>query len=222
METSLKIGLVDDHPLFRQGIEMMISSNTDMKVVLQASNGAELLELLERGGEADVILLDLEMPEMDGMETCGKVKALYPEIKILILTMHEDAPLIQHMMKQGANGYVLKSAKWEELQKALLEVAEKDFYFSDLVGLAMLSNLTGNSKPDPSLSTAPKLSRREREVLEEIIKGKSSQEIADSLFISLRTVEGHRSSLLQILGVKNTAGMIVKALKLNLISLSEI
>lgn len=221
MDKKINIGIVDDHAMFRQGIRMMVESNTRIAVGLEASNGVDLLELLAKGHELDVILLDLEMPEMDGMETCGKVRELYPELKILILTMHEDPRLIQHMMKQGANGYVLKTAKWEELQKALLQVVEQDYYFSDLVGLAMLSNLKNPNKQTPGIRDAPKLSRREQEVLEQIFQGKSTSQIAETLFISQRTVEGHRSNLLRQLEVKNTAGMIVKALKLKLVSLSD-
>jgi len=116
MDEKISIGIVDDHALFRQGIRMMLESNTQIQVGLEASNGVELLELLAQGQKLNVILLDLEMPKMDGMETCGKVRDLYPELKILILTMHDDPRLIQHLMKQGENGFFLNTAKWEELQ----------------------------------------------------------------------------------------------------------
>lgn len=221
MQKLVKVGLVDDHPLFRQGLRLMIENSGNLEVVLEASNGVELFQILETENTfPDVILLDMEMPQMDGMQSCEKLKQDYPQIKVLILTMHQDARLIQAMMKQGANGYILKTTKWNELQKALLEVVQKDYYFSDLVSLAMLQNLQTPKKIKPSIGNSFSLSQREQEVLELIVKGKSTPEIAEILYLSQRTIEGHRSNLLKRLEVKNMAGLIVKAIKLELVPLS--
>ena len=222
MKNVIKVGLVDDHQLFREGLRMMIESSPDMEVCLEASNGEELLAKLKEGTIPEVILLDLEMPNMDGMKTSEQLHAFFPEIKFLILTMHEDSRLIQHMMKQGANGYVLKTAKWEELRQAIEQVIAKDYYFSDLVGLAMLKNLHQPRKSKPQIHDSFHLSKREYEVLELICKGHTTTEIGELLFISPRTVEGHRTNLLKRLEVKNTAGLIIKALKNNLLSLSQL
>ncbi len=221
MNSKIKIGLVDDHPLFRQGLRTLMEAQTDMEVTLEAANGQELLDQLAET-LPDVILLDLEMPQMDGMKTCERVKQSYPEIKILILTMHQDARLIQFMLKQGANGYVTKTAKWDELQTAIYKVMEQDYYFSDLVGLAMLQNIKHPRIGVPSIGPKISLTKREKEVLDLIARGHNTPEIAEKLFISQRTVEGHRSNLLKRLDVNNIAGLIIKALKLNLIVLEDL
>ncbi|MFK7923069.1 MAG: response regulator [Bacteroidia bacterium] len=221
MSSPIKIALVDDHSLFRQGLRTLMESQSDLAVVLEAGNGQELLDQLTEV-ELDVILLDLEMPQMDGMQTCERVKQLYPELKVLILTMHQDARLIQFMLKQGANGYVTKTAKWDELKKAIHQVMEQDYYFSDLVGLAMLQNLKHPRQGVPSIGPKISLTKREKEVLDLIAQGANTPEIAEKLFISQRTVEGHRSNLLKRLEVNNIAGLIIKALKLNLIVLEDL
>lgn len=222
MDKNIRVALVDDHPLFREGMQTMINSYPNMEVVLEASHGEELLAKLEAGIQVQVILLDLEMPQMDGMQTCEALRQRYPEVKILILTMHKEVRLIQYLMKLGANGYILKTAKWEEVQKGLREVVEKGYYFSDLVGLAMLQNIQGPNKGKPVIGQGITLTAREKEVLELICQGKNTPEIAELLFISKRTVEGHRANLLARLEVKNTAGMIVKALKEGIVSLEEL
>ncbi|MEL7531236.1 MAG: response regulator transcription factor [Bacteroidota bacterium] len=221
MSSPIKIGLVDDHPLFRQGLRTLMQTQADMEVVLEAANGQELLEMLA-DIPTDVILLDLEMPQMDGMQACERVRALYPELKVLILTMHQDARLIQFMLKQGANGYVTKTAKWDELQTAIRKVMKQDYYFSDLVGLAMLQNIKHPRMGVPSIGPKISLTKRETEVLDLIARGHNTPEIAEKLFISQRTVEGHRSNLLKRLDVNNIAGLIIKALKLNLIVLEDL
>ncbi|MEL6590117.1 MAG: response regulator transcription factor [Bacteroidota bacterium] len=223
MTAKIHVALVDDHPLFRQGLQNLMQASGEIEVVMQASNGQELLDqLATHDGPLDVILLDLEMPEMDGMKTCQNLREQYPNIKILVLTMHQDARLIQYMLKQGANGYVLKTAKWDELKTAVQKVLENDYYFSDLVGLAMLQNLKYPRQGVPSIGPKISLTKREQEVLDYIVRGISTPEIAEKLFISKRTVEGHRHNLLKRLEVNNTAGLVVKALKLNLVSLADL
>ncbi|MEL6675981.1 MAG: response regulator transcription factor [Bacteroidota bacterium] len=219
----IKVALVDDHALFREGVRLMLEDAAGLTFAFEAANGREMMEFLEAGRLPEVILLDLEMPEMDGMESCELVKSKFPGIKILILTMHRDAQLIQHMMKMGANGYLLKSARWEEVERAIFQVQQKDFYFSDLVGLSMIQALQ-NPVETPPASPGPtiRISRREQEVLELIFAGNNTPEIAETLFISQRTVEGHRSNLLKRLEARNMADLIVKGLQHRLISLPEL
>ena len=224
-QPTIHIALVDDHKMFREGLKLIIEQQEDIKVVLEAENGQGLLDALKLQGDIqpDIVLLDLEMPGLNGIKTCEILHREYPEIKVLILSMHQDARLIQNLMKIGAHGYVLKTSQWDELDAGLRQIMDKGYYFSDLVGLAMLNKIKGPPASSINAFTLiPEISKREKEVLQLICKGYSTAEIADQLFISKRTVEGHRASLLRQLEVKNTAGLIIRSLKLQLISLEEL
>lgn len=206
----IKIAITDDHKLFRRGMNRMVSDFEEMEVLFEAGNGQELLDEL-KNTPIDLVLLDLEMPEMDGIATTTALQAQFPDVKIIILTMHDDDQMIAHLMELGAHGYLLKDAEPEEVETAIRTTIENGFYFNERVSKAMLAGLVHKKKIKPSFSHQTELSVREEEVLKLICKEFTSQEIADTLFISKRTVEGHRNRLLEKIGAKNTAGLVVFA-----------
>ncbi len=213
MET-IKIALADDHSLFREGIRMIVSGMKGIEVVLEAPDGKELLEQLNNGSSVDVILLDIEMASFDGIETIKLLRERKPTPKVIVLSMHTEPRMVSYMMEQGANGYLPKDVKKEEFEKAIRSVVETGMYLSDLVSKSLLAHLSNKSK---SHSPYVELTQREKEVLLLISNEFTAREIGEKLFISERTVEGHRKNLCQKLGVKNTAGLVKKAIQLNLL-----
>ncbi len=216
MET-IKLGLVDDHNLFREGIKSILKKITDFSLVLEAVSGNDLLKKLN-DSTPDVILLDLEMEDMNGVDATLKLKELYPEIKIIILTMHKEERMTSYLMEIGANGYLLKDTNQQELEEAIRSVYEKGIYFNPFVSEALLKGLKNKSHKPPGIGKNYQLTSRELEVMELIAKECTTAEIAEQLFLSVRTVEGHRKNLISKLGVKNTAGLIMKAIKDKIIS----
>ena len=218
----IKLAIVDDQVLFRKGLKLLISSFEEVELIIQASNGQELLDAIEKE-QPDVILMDLKMPVMDGLEATEKVKATYPQIKVILLTTYDEERLINHMMKVGANGYLLKNEEPEILKEAILTVVEKEFYFNDYVSKALLSGMQKKPKEIRPWEGANNISltKREREVLQLICKEHTSAEIASALYISPRTVENHRKSLLEKTGAKNTAGLVIFAIQNQLIDLEN-
>lgn len=208
----IRLALVDDHDLFREGIGSIIHRMTGIEIMVEASNGIELLRQLETT-QVDVILMDLEMGEMDGVETTEIILEKYPGIRILILTMHDKDRMITYMMESGAHGYLIKNSSKEDLESAIREVSAKGYYFNDRISKALLSGLKKRKISRPTFSPTTNLSNRELEVLSLLCKEFNTSEIAEKLFISPRTVEGHRQSLLTKLDVKNTIGLVIKAIQ---------
>lgn len=181
-----------------------------LEVIFEAANGQELLDQMAEQ-QAEIILLDLEMPVMDGVTVLPKIQSTYPEAKVLILSMHQDDQFIVHLLEQGAHGYLLKDTELEELEDALESVKDNGFYFNDRTSRAMLSRLTRRQKIKPTFGHVEPLSERETEVLKLICEEFTTSEIADKLFLSPRTIEGYRNRLLEKTGAKNTAGLVVFA-----------
>ena len=213
----IKLALVDDHNLFRQGIKLLLQSMPDVELVIEASNGQEFIDALTEV-TPDVLLLDLDMPVMNGIETAKEIRKRGLETGIIILTMYDDEQMIAHLMELGANGYLLNDTSEEELNKAIHSVYETQFYFNDFVSKALLTGVRNKRKAEPKIGTQIDLTRRESEVLQLICEELTTQEMADKLFLSPRTVEGHRQNLIEKFGVKNTAGLIIRAIKLGFVS----
>lgn len=216
--TAIKLAIADDQVLFLKGLKLLVRSFAGIDLIIEATNGLELMKAVDLQ-QPDVILMDLKMPEMDGLEATEKIKDKYPDIKIILLSSYDEEHLIHHMMKIGANGYLLKNEEPNILQEAIETVMKKDFYFNDYVAKALLNNIH-----NPSLTNTPwskqqnlQISEREKEVLDLICKEYTSGEIAEQLYISIRTVENHRKSLLAKTGVRNTAGLILFAVSHQLI-----
>lgn len=216
-ENSDKISVVitDDHKLFRKGIRSLLIETPFIKNVYEAANGLELLELLEKLETLpDIILLDIQMPVMDGIEALKRIKKRYPAQKVIILTMEDDEQFIMYMISAGVNGYLLKDAEPDELESAMQKVMVNDFYFPHRMAEQLVKSAGQKIFIKHKL---PDFTEREMEVLELICQEFTAPEIAEKLNISPRTVEGHRKNLLEKSETKNIAGVVVFALKNRLV-----
>lgn len=207
----IKLALADDQALFRRGMAMLLRDMPDVQVVFECSNGEELLTGLN-GNDIDIVLLDLEMPVMDGMETMKRMRAEHPSVKVIVLSMHHEEKFIVHLMELGANGYVVKTAEPDEIENAVRAVATSGYHFSEMVSRVMLHGLVKKEKLKPTFSDVEPLTERELEVLRLICQELTTTEIAGKLFLSPRTVEGHRNNILLKIGARNTAGIVVYAM----------
>jgi DNA-binding NarL/FixJ family response regulator len=210
--SKIKIAIADDYKIYRDGLKVNLSLDDNMEVVQEADNGEDLLNGLA-ASKPDVIIMDLKMPIMDGMEATKEVRKKFNAIKVLVVTMYEDDKFIIHMMENGANGYLLKNADSEEIRKSIYSVHETGYYFNDLVNKALLKKLILKGNIKPSFNQNIEFSERELEVLKLICEEKTAAEIGKELFISSRTVEGHRTKLIEKVGVRNTAGLVMFAIK---------
>lgn len=210
--SKIKIAIADDYKIYRDGLKVGFMSDDNLDVVLEADNGEALLEGLPVA-KPDVIIMDLKMPIMDGMEATKEVRKRFNAIKVLVVTMYEDDKFIIHMMENGANGYLLKNADSDEIIKSIYSVHETGYYFNDLVNKALLKKLLLKGNVKPSFNQNIEFTERELEVLKLICEEKTAAEIGKVLFISARTVEGHRTKLIEKVGVRNTAGLVMFALK---------
>ncbi|MEM6719754.1 MAG: response regulator transcription factor [Bacteroidota bacterium] len=219
-EKVITVGIADDHGLFREGIRYIIENFDNIELILEAENGRDLLTKL-KNKTPDVLLLDLEMEVMDGIETLKYLKAdaAYEEIKVLILSMYKEERMIAYLMELGANGYIMKDAAQHELESAIRTVYKEGFYFNESVSHAMLGSLKQKTKKPPRIGNNFQLTEREMEVLQLISDGLTTTEIGEKLFLSKRTIEGHRKNLISKLNVRNTAALILKAVREGLISM---
>ena len=209
----IHIALVDDHSLFREGIKAIFQDENDMEITMEASDGSQFLEALHNAVvKPDVVLLDIRMPNLDGYETAKIVLEKYPTMKIIILTMHQEERHIIRMIELGVNGYLMKNSNSDEVIECIESVMEFDYYFNNKITNIMRKVMMYKGK-GTATNIIHDLSEREIEVLELICKEYTAKEIGEKLFISFRTVEGHRKNLLSKLNVRNTAGLVVLAIK---------
>ncbi len=219
----IRVAIADDQRLFRKGMIALVNSFENINIIFEAENGKQLIECLEITEEKpNIILLDLSMPEMNGLEALKIIKEKYPSIGVIILTIHEAEHHILATIQAGANGYLAKNAEPEEVEKAIREVFRNDFYFTIPMLEIMRKGLTQKQNPINLDGEENQLTPREKEVLQLICKQYSSVEIAERLFLSNRTVEGHRNNLLLKTGSRNTAGLVLYALKYKLIMLDQL
>lgn len=215
MSNITKIALVDDHTLFRTGLAGLLSQHEGFEVVADVGSGEEFLAILPTL-DVDVVFMDISMPGMDGAETTRRALAERPDLRIVTLSMYGDEHYYTRMMESGASGFLLKDSDIEEVYSAVEVTMAGDSYFSS----ALLGTLTRNmsmltvDEPDED-----QLSNREVEILVEVCRGLSNQEIADKLFISKRTVDKHRANIMEKTGCKNTANLVVYAIKNHLVDL---
>ncbi len=203
--------IVDDHLIFRKGLRIVLNEIPFVKVIAEASDGNELLSIL-RKNTADIVLMDINMPGMNGIEATQKLKDKYPDTEVIALTMHEEIGYFNKMIEAGAKGFLLKKITKEQLEAAIKAVFYGETFFSEEFVLSAKPNITPTRK-----NTFIEISEREKDVLKLIAKGYSNQEIAQKLFLSKRTVDGHKARLFEKTGAKNAPNLIMFALKNGLI-----
>jgi DNA-binding NarL/FixJ family response regulator len=214
--SKIKIAIADDYRIFREGLKVGLSADDNLEVVLEADNGEDLLKGLQ-AITPDVILMDLKMPIMDGMEATKEVRKKYPVVKVLVVSMYDDDKFIIHLMENGANGYLLKNAEPDEILRSIYAVHENGYYFNDLVNKALLKKLILKNNFKPSFNQNVELTEREQEVLKLICQEKTAIEIAKEIFLSPRSIEGIRQRMIEKIGVRNTAGIVMFAVKNGLV-----
>ena len=207
----IKLIIADDHELFRNGLAELLRKHDDIKIVKSVGDGLEFMELVNNQFEADIVLLDITMPNMDGFQVLKELKTLNSNIKPIVISMHNDGNYIAKCAKTGAYGYLLKNTDEAELILAIRSVSSGKKYFSAEISEKMINFMSTQSISENVLSN------KESEVLGLISKGLTTKEIAAKLFVSSRTIETHRANVLKKLEVKNTAELIKKATKMNLI-----
>ncbi|MEL6538243.1 MAG: response regulator transcription factor [Bacteroidota bacterium] len=212
----IRIAIVDDHTLVRSGVGAILESESRMQVELSLPHGQALLDAWQEHS-LDVILLDLEMPVLGGRETLERIREMAEDVRVIILTMHDHEGSILQMMELGANGYLVKDAEPEEVIEAVVQVYTSGYYFSDRVARAMLGSLKTPDRPSPAHDSIEGLSPREVDVLRLICQEHTTAEIAESLFLSPKTIEGYRKTLMEKTQARNMAGMVLFAIRHGLI-----
>lgn len=212
---SIKTLIVDDHQLVLDGIQLMLAGEEDITVIGQAKNGQEAIDFVTNTKQVDFVIMDLNMPEVNGLEACKKIKKDFPNINILILSMISEQKMIQSVMNAGANGYMLKNSGQDEIIEAIKKVNSGANHFDERLIQLLINPVPSTAKKNDQLH--PSLSRREKEILKLIVEEYTTKEIAEKLFISFGTVESHRRNMISKLGVRNTAGLVSAAYKFDLL-----
>lgn len=209
----IKLVVADDHTLFRKGLISLLQTISDFDVLGEAANGQELLDLLQTT-KPDIALMDLQMPIMDGIVATEQMQILFPEVKIIIVSMHNEDRFIIHLLEKGVNGYLLKDSEEGEVEKAIRRVMADGYYYSDFVSKALHRKVVAKlPTKQPIFNSKLQISAREIEVLQLLCEGLSTIDIGEKMCVSPRTVEGHRLRLLEKTGTKNTAGLVAYAFK---------
>jgi DNA-binding NarL/FixJ family response regulator len=217
-----KIGifLVDDHQIVRDGIKSLLQNTPEINISGEASSGKELLEKIA-GTETDIILMDISIPDISGIELTKQISKNFPDIKVLVLSMYLQEDFIVNAIAAGAKGYLPKNTTRHELLNAITKIYEGNEYYSDTISKIILENYISNvrkpKEPEPTKDKETDvLSSREKQILQMVIEGLSNQDIADKLFISIRTVESHKNHIMQKLGIKSLVELIKYAIRNNI------
>ena len=208
----IRIAMADDSKISREGLKLCLSSDKNFQVISEAENGEELLKAIEKD-LPDIVIMDLNMPVMDGMEATKIIRKKYEHVKVLVVTMYDSDKFIIYLLENGANGYLLKNADPAEITKAIYTVHENGYYFNDLVNKVLLKTLVTKNNLKLSFNKNIDLTEREQEVLKLICEEKNAEEIGHIVSLSSRSVEGIREKLIEKVGVRNTAGLVMFAVK---------
>jgi len=212
----IKVAIADDHALFRTGVKTSLQLRKDIQMVAEAENGMQLMNLLKHI-QPDVVLLDISMPIMDGLTALPEIKRLYPNIKVIMLSMHNEHSVISQMMEIGANSYLTKESGADMIYEAIRGVYEHDFFFNELTNKALLSGLRTKRNTESSMMQDVQLTEKEITILKLMCEEKSTKEIADMVDLSPRTVEAIRDKLKTKTGTKSMAGLVMYAVKAGLV-----
>ena len=216
LELVIKVAIADDHKIFRDGIKMALKDKDYLKIIWEAEDGRDLVHKMQLK-KPDVLLMDIRMPEVDGINAIGILRKEYEEVKIIVLTMYDDQEMISKMMEMGANAYLTKTTDPEEIYQAILACMNDDFYFNDLVNKAVLSKLQTKRQvrqfyPDPI-----KKKKKEVKILKLLAQDKTTEEISKEVFLSPRTIETIRQNMKTKVGAKTIAGLIMYGMRNKLI-----
>ena len=219
--TTLKPGvvLVDDHALLRSGLASLISGFGEFEILFEACDGKDLIRQLQECRRPDIVLLDINMPEMDGFETACWLRRNFPEIKVLALSMYDTDSSIVRMLRSGVKGYILKDIDAGELRLALESVMEKGYYYTDLVTGKLLHTINHLNEPETRIRRLLTLNERELEFMKLVCTEWTYKEIADRMYLSPRTIDGYRDALFEKLNVRTRVGLAMYAVKNGIVSL---
>ena len=219
----IHLAIADDEALFRKGMISLLQDEQDMEIVLEASDGEDLLQQLQQAEKMpDVLLLDLNMPRLNGIETAKIIRSTYPELKIVVLSTYFSSAFVLKMIEIGAAAYLPKDSDPAEMRQTILDVLAKGFSYSRQVLEMLHQNLQQKSRPSLRIPFGIELTSREQEILQLICEECTTAEIAEKLYISPRTVDGHRNNLLEKLGCKNVAGLVVYAIQYELVHIGPV
>jgi DNA-binding NarL/FixJ family response regulator len=208
----IKVSIADDHKIFRDGIKMALKDREYLKILWEAEDGRDLMHKLKLK-QPDVLLMDIRMPEVDGVNAIGMIRKEYDGIKIIVLTMYDDQEMITKMMEMGANAYLTKTTDPEEIYQAILTCMNDDFYFNDLVNKAVLLKLQHKKAVRQYYPNPVKFSEKEIRILKCIAEDKTTEEISKEVFLSPRTIETFRQTMKQKVGAKTIAGLVMYAMR---------
>ena len=217
--SALRVLLCDDHTLVRAGIRALVLETSDATIVAEADNGREAVALAKQH-RPDLVVMDISMRELNGIEATAQIRAELPQTRVLILSMHTTEDFVRRALKAGASGYLVKDSAPLELKMAIEAIARGETYLSSRVSKTLLSGLV-DGRPAQAESSMDALTPRQREILQLIAEGKSTKEIAFTLSVSVKTVETHRAALMERLGIHDVAGLVVFAVRHNLISVDR-
>ena len=212
----IKVSIADDHKIFRDGIKMALKDREYLKILWEAEDGRDLMHKLKLK-QPDVLLMDIRMPEIDGVNAIGILRKEYEQIKIIVLTMYDDQEMITKMMEMGANAYLTKTTDPDEIYQAIITCMNDDFYFNDLVNKAVLLKLQHKKAVKQFYPNPIKFSEKEIKILKCIAEDKTTEEISKEVFLSPRTIETIRQNMKQKVGAKTFAGLVMYAMRNKLI-----
>ena len=212
----IKLAIADDHKIFRDGIKMALNGRDHIKFLWEAEDGKDLMQKI-RSKQPEVLLMDLRMPDFDGMNAITHIRKEFEDLKIIVLTMYDDQEMITKMMEMGANAYLTKTSDPEEIYQAILTCVNDDFYFNDLVNKAVLMRLQHKKNVRQYYPTPVKFSDKELKILKSISEDKTTEEISKDVYLSPRTIETIRQNMKQKVGAKTIAGLVMYAMRNRLI-----
>lgn len=208
---AIKIILTDDHAMIRAGIKSLIERDTDYEVVAEATNGRETVSMVQKL-KPDVVVMDISMPDLNGVEATRQIKEIDNDIRIIALSVHKEVSFVRHMLKVGADAYLVKHSEFDELAEAIRTVLQGKTYLSPSISDLVINDYLKHL-PEKDAQVFTRLSSREQEVLQMLVEGKSKKEIAETLYLSVKTIDSHRQNIMHKLGIDNFSDLVRYAIR---------